>query len=115
MAGVYNITHRQGDTFNLALVYSDSAGDPINLTGFTAKCQLRANASSDTAVLTATTSDGTLVITGAQGRIAFAISATAMGAIAAGTYVYDLEIESSGGVVTTILTGTFTITPEVTR
>jgi hypothetical protein len=113
-AGLYNFTMDQGSNWNLNVIYKDSAGVVINLTGYTAAMQLRQNYNSDTAELTLSTSNGGIVITGAQGKLVLAATAAQTAALDAGYYVYDLEI-TSGGVVTRILQGQITVAGEVTR
>ena len=113
-AGLYNFTIDQGANWNLNVIYKDSAGAVINLTGYTAAMQLRQNYNSDTAELTLDTSNGGIVITGAQGKLFISATAAQTGALDAGFYVYDLEI-SSGGVVTRIIQGQVTVAGEVTR
>ena len=41
MAAVYDITIEQGATFRLSLVWKDSSNVPVNLTGYTARMQVR--------------------------------------------------------------------------
>lgn len=113
-AGLYNFTIDQGANWNLNVIYKDSAGAVINLTGYTAAMQLRQNYNSDTAELTLDTSNGGIIITGAQGKLFISATAAQTGALDAGFYVYDLEI-SSGGVVTRIIQGQVTVAGEVTR
>ena len=113
-AGIYNFTIDQGSNWNLNVVYKDSTGTVINLTGYTAAMQLRQNYNSDTAELTLNTSNGGIVITGAQGKLVLSATAIQTGALDAGFYVYDLEI-SSGGVVTRLIQGQITVAGEVTR
>ena len=113
-AGIYNFTIDQGSNWNLNVVYKDSTGTVINLTGYTAAMQLRQNYNSDTAELTLNTSTGGIVITGAQGKLVLSATAIQTGALDAGFYVYDLEI-SSGGVVTRLIQGQITVAGEVTR
>lgn len=113
-AGLYNFTIDQGSNWNLNVIYKDENGAVINLTGYTAAMQLRQNYNSDAADLTLTTSNGGIVITGAQGKLVLAATAAQTGALESGNYVYDLEI-TSGGVVTRILQGQITVAGEVTR
>jgi hypothetical protein len=113
-AGIYNFTIDQGSNWNLNVVYKDSTGTVINLTGYTAAMQLRQNYNSDTAELTLNTSNGGIVITGAQGKLVLSATAVQTAALDAGFYVYDLEI-SSGGVVTRLIQGQITVAGEVTR
>lgn len=113
-AGIYNFTMDQGSNWDLNVVYKDANGNPINLTGYTAAMQLRQNYNSDTAVLTLSTSNGGITITGAQGKLVLSATAIQTGALDAGFYVYDLEI-TSGGVVTRLIQGQVTVAGEVTR
>lgn len=113
-AGIYNFTMDQGSNWDLNVVYKDANGNPINLTGYTAAMQLRQNYNSDTAVLTLSTSDGGITITGAEGKLVLSATAAQTGALDAGFYVYDLEI-TSGGVVTRLIQGQITVAGEVTR
>jgi hypothetical protein len=47
--------------------------------------------------------------------VTLSLTAAVTAAIVAGVYVYDLELVSSGGIVTRLLQGTFTVSAEVTR
>lgn len=113
-AGIYNFTMDQGSNWNLNVIYKDANGNPINLTGYTAAMQLRQNYNSDTAVLTLSTSNGGITITGNLGKLFLSATAAQTGGLDAGFYVYDLEI-TSGGVVTRIIQGQITVAGEVTR
>jgi len=114
MAQAYNGTIDQGADWYLTAVYKDSTGTAINLTGYTAALQLREVADSTTPVLDLVTGDG-ITITGATGTIQVHADALQTAAIAAGTYFYDLEITSAGGIVTRLIQGTQTVSAEVTR
>lgn len=102
----------QGSTFSKTLVWSID-GVPVNLTGYTARMQVRSSYTSATAVVTLTNGSGITLGT-TNGQITLTISAIATAAIAAGNYVYDLEL-TSGGTVTRLLEGQFIVSPEVTR
>lgn len=113
-AAIYNATIDQGATWTLEVVYKNDEGTPINLTGYTAALQVRQNYYDTTALLTLTSPSGGIVITGATGTIDITMSAVQTGSLDEGFYVYDLEI-SSGGTVTRLIQGQFTVSPEVTR
>jgi hypothetical protein len=49
------------------------------------------------------------------GTVSIALTAAQTNALASGRYVYDVEITSSGGVVTRVLEGQVEVTPGVTR
>lgn len=114
MAGKYDITWYQGDTFDLVLTWRQSNSDPVDLSGYTAVAQLRASADSEDVVLEMTTDDDTIVLGGVDGTITFNVSAVDMAAVPAGSYKYDLEMVS-GDTVKKLLYGKFKVLAEVTR
>ena len=114
-AGTYNITADQGATFTRQLTWKDSAGSAVNLTGYTARMQLRSSIdASGAAVLDLTTENNRIVLGGTAGTIDLSVSASTMGSVSPATYVYDLEMVS-GLVVTRLVQGTFEVRGEVTR
>lgn len=102
----------QGSTFSKTLTWNID-GVPVNLTGYTARMQVRSTYASATALVTLTNGSGITLGT-TNGQITLTISAVATAAIAAGNYVYDLEL-TSGSTVTRLLEGQFIVSPEVTR
>jgi hypothetical protein len=114
-AGIYNIVADQGATFARQLTWKDTAGAPVDLTAYTARMQLRtAIDATGAAVLELTTENNRIVLGGTAGTIDLTVAATAMAAVAASTYVYDLELVD-GSVVTRLVQGTFELRGEVTR
>ena len=122
-AGTFNIVAEQGATYNKLFTLTNSAGDLIDLTGYTARLQVREKYSSETKLLDLTTENGGITLGGAAGTVAVLATATQMAAISVpdtgGTppkrsAVYDLEL-ISGSTVTRLLQGKFDITREVTR
>jgi hypothetical protein len=87
---------------------------PMNLTGYTAKLQVRSLPSDPDAVLTLTTENGGITITPLTGFVAVTATATQTGAIDEGTYVYDIELVN-GSIVTRLAQGQVIVSPEVTR
>ena len=114
VAGQYNIVADQGATFTRNVHWFAADGDPINLTDYTARMQVRERFVSATPVLSLV-SPTNITLGGSSGSIVVTASATAMTAVGAGDYVYDLEMVASNGVVTRLLQGTFKVRPEVTR
>lgn len=112
-AGNYDLTIEQGATFAQRITYKVPAGTPVDLTGYTARLQVRRTAASPVA-LSLTTENGGITLGGAAGTIDLAITATATAAIAADAYVYDLELVS-GATVTRLLEGNVVVSREVTR
>lgn len=126
-AGNYSFTIEQGTTVNFEIQYTDSGSNPINLTGYSGKMQIKSNFADDNPVTYATLSsslapDGTgLNFSGStgikpptSGSIGIFISAASSSAFNFTKARYDLEI-TSGSVVTRLLQGTITLSKEVTR
>jgi hypothetical protein len=114
VAGVHDITIEQGATFTLSVIWKDSNDTPIDVTGYTARMQLRQKYNSETAALSLTSAAGDIVLGGAAGTIVVTAAATVTDDIPFRTGVYDLELVN-GTVVTRLLQGCATISPEVTR
>tara|TARA_R100001015_G_C4532075_1_gene98220 strand:+ start:108 stop:446 length:339 start_codon:yes stop_codon:yes gene_type:complete len=110
-AGTYNFTLEQGSTFSRQITVQENSS-ALNLTGYTARMQMRSTHDSSSIALTFTT---TIASPASNGIINLTATASNSSAVEEGMYVYDLEIESSGGVVTRLMEGTVTVTPEVTR
>lgn len=115
-AGVYNLLIEQGATFKRqVLVRTGSPPLAVDLTGYTAKMQVRSTVSAaDPAPLTLTHTAG-LTLGGAAGTIDIRIEAAQTDPWPFKTAVYDLEITSPDGTVTRLLKGTVTVDQEVTR
>ena len=110
-AGTYNLVIDQGSDFALDLVIKEG-GTALNLLNYTGRAQLRTSvdASSASATFTVTKTNAS------GGALKMELAAATSSALAAGQYVYDLEIyTSSDAIVKRILQGDVTITPEVTR
>lgn len=110
-----NIIIEQGATYTLNLIWKDSASVPVNLTGYSARMQVRRTFNSDDTLLDLSSSNGDITLGGALGTIAIVASATDTALIYVKTGFYDIELESSSGVVTRLMEGEVTIKPEVTR
>lgn len=113
-AGIANVIIDQGADWIISFVYEDAAGDVITLTGYTANLQLRTSYSAASASLSLSVGSG-ITITANTGTIAVRATATQTGALVAGDYVYDLELTSPAGIVTRLVEGRATVTPQVTR
>lgn len=129
-AGNYNITCEAGSTFRrtLEIEQPDLVNDPtgqtyadFDLQGYTARMQVRRTIESTGFLLELTTENGGLTINPADeiNQIYIDVAASVTASLASNfntvNAVYDLEIVNGDGVVSRILQGTFTISPEVTR
>lgn len=111
----YTLVVYQGATFEQIFIWKNSVGDPIDLTGYTARMMARANVETQTPFIDLTTENGGIALGGAAGTITIYIPAAGTAAINNTSGVYDLELESSGGEVTRFLQGNIILSREVTR
>ncbi len=113
-AGKLNMVIEQGTTFSPVLTYADVNNVAIDLTGYTAKMQIKKTRADLTALETLTTADGSIVLGGAAGTITLLLTDTQTAAIVWLTGVYDLELTSGSGIVTRLIQGVITVSEEVT-
>ena len=114
LAGTYKITCDQGATFERVITVKDSTGTPMNLTGYTARMQVRRETESSEILVELTTENGRISLGGAAGTITLSMNPATTAAIV-DEGVYDLEIISNGGAVHRVLKGRFALDLEVTR
>jgi len=88
---------------------------PVNLTGYTARMQIRRNFASSTVLKELTVANGAIVIDNTAKTITATISATDTAGFTWTTAVFDLEMVSPGGVVTQLWSGSMRVVKEVTR
>ena len=126
-AGKYTFAIEQGTTVQFEIQYKDSANNPINLSGYTARMQIRPDYADNTTttivnLTTVLDADGTgLSMSGSNkttpiqsGSIGIYISAASSSAFNFNEAKYDLEIVS-GNTVSRILEGSVKLRKEVTR
>ena len=127
-AGKYSFAIEQGSTVDFEIAYKDSAGEPIDLTDYQARMQIRPSKGSETVYITLSSSfatDGTgLHMSGSgdvnpptSGTIGIYIDAASSSAFTFNEAVYDLEIVtgSTYPVVTRLLEGSIRLIQEVTE
>lgn len=88
---------------------------PVDLTSYTARMQIREDIDDVAASISLTTENGGITLGATAGTISLLIAATATDDITWEDAVYDLEIISSGGIVTRLISGAITASDEVTR
>lgn len=100
MAGTFppSVVIDQKTDFFLSIVYKDSNGNPVNLTGYTARFAL----AQYNQAISLTLTQGNGITLGTAGQID--IHATsAQTSIPEGTYDAELDITSGGGITTALL------------
>jgi len=117
MAVAYNTVIDQGADWYFTITYENPDGTPINITDYTAACQLRSLPNSPSAVLTLTTENGGIEITGNTGTVALHATSDETEVIDEGTYFYDVEIYSWNvpAIITRLVQGQIVVSAEVTR
>lgn len=112
----------QGATFSKRLQWSTASpedptvpGTPIDLTGCTARMQIREEKTASAVLLELTTENGRLTITPEEGRVDLLLTDEETTEVTWETGVWDLEIVHPGGEVTRLVEGTVSVSLEVTR
>ena len=113
-AGTLHITIEQGATFNPVMTWKDENGTAIDLSGYTARMQLRDTVEDASFIHESTTENFEIILGGAAGTITFNISAATTEAFIFDEAVYDLELVN-GTIVTRLLKGDVFLSKEVTR
>lgn len=88
---------------------------PVDLTGYTARMQLRTKVDSPDIIHELTTENGGITISNTLKTITLNIPPTTTSVFNFSTAVHSLELVSSGGIVTPFFNGTSTLIKEVTR
>tara|TARA_Y100000590_G_scaffold431628_1_gene546598 strand:- start:330 stop:665 length:336 start_codon:yes stop_codon:yes gene_type:complete len=110
MAAVSNLYIDQGADFSTTLSLTDSNGDVLNLTGYSALGQMRKTFGSST--ISATFG---VALTAATGQVTLTLTDVITAGLSSGRYVYDILLTDSSGDKTRILEGHATVTPSVSR
>lgn len=114
MAGTYNIEIDAGATYSRAIRWTDSANAPIVLTGCTARMMARtAYSDANTTISLVSPSAGLAIANATNGTIQLTLDAATTANLVSG--VYDLEVAFADGTVTRLLSGSLTVSPEVTH
>jgi hypothetical protein len=119
-AGKYNLTIEQGTTYRFVVVKKDINKEPVDLTGYTARMQIRPDFADNTATVfaslsTTPTSDGSgITIVPEEGKLIVEISAALTETFNFDTGLYDLELYVAD-TVERLLEGRVRNSREVTR
>lgn len=107
----------QGATFQKVVTWkSGNPAAPVDLTGCTARAQIRTTVTSPDVLHEMTSSPGGgITIDDVLGEVTIDIDAATTAGFTWKTAVYDLEIVFAGGNVRRLLHGPVSVSPEVTR
>ena len=113
----YDLIIEKGATFTLSIIWKDSDLVPINLTEYSARMQIRKNYQDNEIILLLNSagSDAEITLGGSEGTIDIEVDATITSTLNNCRGVYDLELVHTNGTVLRLMSGSITISPEVTR
>ena len=111
MAIKANLVVDQGSDFSATVSLLDAEGDALDLSVYTVNAQMRKNYASSTAVSFTTTINNPKTL----GKLTLALSNAQTSSIEPGRYLYDVEIVSNLNVITRVVEGNVTVTPNITR
>lgn len=115
MSQIYPLSIEQNATFTRTFTVKDSNGNPIDLTGATAKVQIKQTYDSPSSVATYTTGAG-ITMGGAAGTIVLTITAAQTAAMPNSLVgVWDLLITWPDTTKQRLVRGTATVSPGVTN
>jgi hypothetical protein len=109
----FDLRINQGETFKLAIPVLDDDGNPVTLSGMTARGQVRSYATSSTVLYEWSTANGNLAFN--ANDVVITVPATASTAWTWKTAAYDVELADDAGAVTRLVEGHVVVHPEVTR
>lgn len=114
-----NLTIIQGADFDDDFVWQAGPDEdnlaPVDITGCTARMQVRAEVDSPDVLLSLTTENGGIALGGATGSVVLTLTALQTAAIDWEQGVYDLELVYPDARVRRLMAGRVVVSPEVTR
>ena len=108
-------TIEKGATYNHVLYWKDKTKTPINLTGVTAKMQVRETVESSTVLVELSTENSGIIIVPLEGKITLHLSAVQTTSLQGSGGVYDLEVYFTNGDIVRLIEGQVVFKAEVTR
>lgn len=108
MATKANLIIDQGSTFSTTIDLTDQNDEGIDLTGYTGAGQIRKT-------YTSSSYTNLTIAIGASGQVTLSLTPAQTANLVAGRYLYDVELTSSGGVVTRVVEGIVTVNPQITK
>ena len=114
-AGKHDIIIEQGSSFKRTFIWKDSAGDPVNITGYSAAMMIknRKSDASGAAIFNKTNANGEIDLGGANGTITINIAGGDTASMDFDWAYWDIEL-TSGADITRLLEGKVRLSKEVT-
>lgn len=112
------IKWEQGEDWTFTVAWKDASGNLVNLTGYSARMQVRKRFE-DGVLIELTDTNARILMGGASGFVQLKLTASETAVVLssdwANPHVYDLELTAPGGKVTKLMKGTLANLREVTR
>jgi len=108
MATKVNLVVDQGTTFQTSVTFNDENGNTINFSTYSGAAQMRKHFTSSNSVSFS-------VNMTSNGVITLGLTANQTANLTSGRYVYDLEVTDSSNLISRLIEGIVTVTPNVTR
>lgn len=111
MAAYTDLTIDQGADFETTFDLVGDDGQPIDITGFQFSGQIRKSyySTNPTANLVIT------IVSAVNGNTIIRLSAANTSNIISGRYVYDIKMKDTSNVISRVVEGIVTVTPQVTK
>jgi len=113
-AGTYDFTIERGTTHRRTIKLEDAANQPVDLTGYDARLQIRNRSNVSELGIALDVAGGGITIGGAAGTIDLYISDADTSALSISSGVYALELIDAEYNVSRLLQGTVKISGELT-
>jgi hypothetical protein len=107
--GSYNFSYYRGDTNQFVIRPKNASGSSFDLTGYSAQFFIANRRGS-----TGTQYEAQAVVDQANDLVTCTILPGVGRSLAAGTYVYDVQITTGAANIVTLLTGSITVTDDIT-
>jgi len=107
--GTFNFSYYRGDTNQFVIRPKNANGAPFDLTGYTALFTIANRRGA-----TGTQYEGQAVVDTVNDLVTCTILPGVGRSLAAGTFVYDVQITTGAANIVTILTGSITVTDDIT-
>ena len=108
--GTYNFSYYKGDTNEFVIRPKNSSGSAFDLTGYSAEFFI-ASARGDNPAFSV---EAQAVVSAVNDTITCTILPGVGTTLDAGSYVYDVQISSGAALIFTVITGTISVTEQVT-
>lgn len=126
MSGRFDIELEAGASYDLDLTYTDQAGQPVPLAGWSARCEVREDYESDPVLVLSSAPGGGITFGPGTGQVALAFSPAATLAVPTGAglpatlprtkqYLYDVLLTSPEGRGVRLVYGYVQVSAAVTR